>query len=187
VKPTVTLTYGLSYELEMPPLEANGKQVSLVDQDGKQVAAADYLAARKAAALAGTVLQPTFGFALTPNIAGHPKYPYDPFYGGLSPRVSVAWSPKYTGGILGSLLGDGKTVIRAGYGRIFGRLNGVNLLLVPLLPPGLLQAVSCPGVSKAGQCLGNNGVDASTVFRMCRKHYRNPTSLVWAVMPEQAT
>ena len=29
-KPSVTLTYGLSYKLEMPPYELNGKQVSLV-------------------------------------------------------------------------------------------------------------------------------------------------------------
>jgi hypothetical protein len=166
VKPTVTLTYGLSYELEMPPYELNGKQVSLVDSNGNQVDAATYLAQRKAAALSGQALQPAFGFALTPNIAGHPKYPYEPFYGGLSPRVSVAWNPRFSSGLLGTLLGDNKTVIRAGYGRIFGRLNGVNLLLVPLLPPGLLQAVSCPGVSKTGQCLGNNGVDPSTVFRI---------------------
>ena len=35
-----------------------------------------------------------------------------------------------------------------------------------MLPPGLLQATSCPGVSKTGQCLGANGVDPSTVFRI---------------------
>ncbi|HTS27883.1 MAG TPA: carboxypeptidase-like regulatory domain-containing protein [Bryobacteraceae bacterium] len=166
LKPTVTLTYGLSYQIEMPPVEQNGKQVSLVDQNGNQVPADQYLQQRAAAALAGQADQPIFGFALTPNIAGHPKYPYDPFYGGLSPRVSVAWNPKYSSGLLGTLFGDNKTVIRAGYGRIFGRLNGVNLLLVPLLPPGLLQAVSCTGVSKGGQCLLNNGVDPSTVFRI---------------------
>ena len=49
---------------------------------------------------------------------------------------------------------------------MFGRLNGVNQLLVPLLPPGLLQAVSCTGVSRTGQCLGNDGVDPSTAFRI---------------------
>jgi len=57
--------------------------------------------------------------------------------------------------------------LRAGYGRLFGRLNGVNQLLVPLLPPGLLQAVSCTGPSRiTGQCTGNGGVDASTAFRV---------------------
>jgi hypothetical protein len=79
----------------------------------------------------------------------------------------VAWNPKFSSGVLGTLLGDNKTVIRAGYGRIFGRLNGVNLLLVPLLPPGLLQAVSCVGPSRVtGQCALANGVDASSVFRI---------------------
>src|SRR5262249_8926918 len=150
--------------LQMPPYELNGKQVSLVDTNGNLVVAQDYLDKRKAAALAGQVYQPTLGFATVRNVAGSPKYPYDPFYKGFSPRVSVAWNPKFSGGILGKLLGDGKTVVRGGYGRIYGRLNGVNLLLVPLLPPGLLQAVSCVGVSKTGQCLGNGGVDPSTAF-----------------------
>ena len=167
VKPSVTLTYGLSYMLEMPPYELNGKQVSLTDSSGNQVIAQDYLNQRQTAALAGQVYNPVLGFALTPNINGHPKYPYDPFYGGVSPRFSVAWNPKFSDGFMGTLFGQNKTVIRAGYGRIFGRLNGVNLLLVPLLPPGLLQAVSCAGPSKNGSsCLLSNGVDPSTVFRV---------------------
>ena len=53
LKPTVTLTYGISYNLEMPPYELNGKQVSLVDPDGKPIVASDYLAQREKAALAG--------------------------------------------------------------------------------------------------------------------------------------
>ena len=78
----------------------------------------------------------------------------------------MAWNPKFSGGLLGTLVGENKTVIRGGYGRIYGRLNGVNLLLVPLLPPGLLQAVSCVGVSRTGGCLGANGVDPSSAFRI---------------------
>ena len=39
-------------------------------------------------------------------------------------------------------MGDDKTVIRGGYGRIYGRLNGVDLVLVPLLGTGLIQPVS---------------------------------------------
>ena len=31
IKPTLTLTYGLGYQIEMPPVEQNGKQVELVD------------------------------------------------------------------------------------------------------------------------------------------------------------
>ncbi len=106
-------------------------------------------------------------FATVNNIGSGHKYPYDPFYGGFSPRFSIAWNPKFNDGILGKLLGSNATVLRAGYGRLFGRLNGVNQLLVPLLPPGLLQAVSCTGVSRSGGgCLGSNGVDASSAFRI---------------------
>jgi hypothetical protein len=183
MKPAVTLTYGISYNLEMPPYEINGKQVSLVDLDGRPVGAADYLKQREEAALAGQAYQPVFGFATTTNIKGR-KYPYDPFYGGVSPRMSVAWNPKFRSGLLGTLLGENKTVIRAGYGRIYGRLNGVNLVLVPLLPPGLLQAVSCVGVSRTGQCLGANGVDPSTAFRVGTDGLTAPLPPVSQTLPQ---
>ena len=45
--------------------------------------------------------------------------------------------------MLGKVFGSGKTVVRGGYSRICGRLNGVDLVLVPLLGPGLLQGVTC--------------------------------------------
>ena len=43
----------------------------------------------------------------------------------------------------GDVFGDGKTVIRGGYGLTYGRLNGVDLVLVPLLGTGLIQPVQC--------------------------------------------
>jgi hypothetical protein len=183
IKPTVTLTYGISYNLEMPPYEINGKQVSLVDQNGKPVVASDYLNAREQAALQGQAYQPILGFSTTANIPGR-KYPYDPFYGGVTPRVSAAWAPHFNSGLLGKLLGENKTVIRGGYGRIYGRLNGVNLVLVPLLPPGLLQAVSCVGVSRTGQCMGANGVDPSTAFRIGTDGLTAPLPQVSQTLPQ---
>ena len=54
----------------MPPYELNGKQVSLVDTDGKPIVGAGLPDARKKAALAGQVYQPTLGFATTNNIEG---------------------------------------------------------------------------------------------------------------------
>src|SRR5215831_18714335 len=68
--------------------------------------------------------------------------------------------------ILGSIFSHGQTVIRGGYSRIYGRLNGVPLVLTPLLGTGLLQPVSCIGASRTGQCLGNGGVDPTTAFRI---------------------
>lgn len=55
---------------EMPPVEADGKQVVLVDANNKTINAEDYLNARKAAALEGNVYNPEIGFALIPNVAG---------------------------------------------------------------------------------------------------------------------
>ncbi len=164
LKPSLTLTYGLSYALEMPPYELNGNQVMLVDQSGAVVDQASYLAKRKAAALAGQVYNPVLGYETIKNTGR--KYPYNPVWDQWSPRAALAWNPKYSNGVLGKFLGDGKTVIRGGYGRIYGRLNGVDLVLVPLLGPGLLQAVSCIGASSNGQCLGSGNVTPATAFRI---------------------
>ena len=120
LKPSITLTYGMGWSLEMPPVEATGKQVMLVDANDKPIDTETYLANRQAAALQGQVYNPQIGFALVPNVAGHPKYPFDPFYHGFSPRVAVSWNPD-----LGSRFGGKNTVFRGGYGRIYGRVNGV--------------------------------------------------------------
>src|SRR5206468_7697941 len=55
MKPSITFNYGLGWTLEMPPVEAQGKQISFVDQAGQQVNTVAYLNARKAAALQGEV------------------------------------------------------------------------------------------------------------------------------------
>ena len=162
----LTLTYGLGYQIEMPPTEAAGRQVMLVDQSGNQVGAAQYLNTKKAAALQGQIYNPNLGFATINNVAGHPKYPYDPFYGGLSPRIALAWNPNFSDGVLGQIFGGNRTVIRGGYNRIFGRLNGVGQVLNPLLGAAYAQPVSCIGASTSGACLGTNGVNASSAFRI---------------------
>ncbi len=166
VKPTFTLVYGLGYTLEMPPYEINGKQISLVDSSGQAINAEDYLAAKKSAALKGEAYDPVIGYAAVRNVGAGLKYPYNPVYNEFSPRIAMAWNPNYDSGLLGKVIGHGKTVIRGGYGRIYGRLNGVNLVLVPLLGVGLIQAVTCLGPSKTGQCTGNGNVDPSSVFRI---------------------
>ena len=102
-----------------------------------------YLKQRENAALQGQVYNPTVGFALVGNTGAGQKYPYNPFYGGFSPRVAVAWNPQFSDGLLGTAFGHDKTVVRGGYSRIFGRLNGVDLVLVPLLGTGLIQPVQC--------------------------------------------
>jgi hypothetical protein len=161
----LTLTYGLGYQVEMPNQEQDGKAVIMVDSAVIPISATDYFKEKKAQALLGQVYNPVVGFETINNIAGM-KYPYKPFYGGLSPRVAVAWNPTFSNGILGKLFGGNKTVVRGGYSRLYGRLNGSAQVLDSVLGAGLLQPVSCIGASKTGQCLGTGGVDATTAFRI---------------------
>jgi Carboxypeptidase regulatory-like domain len=167
VKPSLTFTYGLSYDLTMPVREINGKQVVMVDQAGNPIDIKGYMTNRSSAALQGQVYEPTIGFALLGNSSGgENKYPYKPFYGGFSPHASLAWNPNIRDGLAGKIFGGNKTVIRGGYGRIYGRLNGVDLLLVPLLGPGLIQGVQCVGPLSNGTCAGASGSTPATAFRI---------------------
>ncbi len=143
-KPSLTINYGISWALEMPPSERDGNQVMFTDVNGNAIRVQDYLNNRKAAALAGSVYNPEVGFALIRNVGGGGrKYPYDPFYAAFSPRLSLAWNPRFQNESLAKIFGDGATVIRGGYGRIYGRVNGDVQVLNPLLSPGLILATQC--------------------------------------------
>jgi hypothetical protein len=171
LKPSFTFTYGIGWTLEMPPTEANGKQIELVDSSGQQLDTLSYLKQREAAALQGQVYNPEIGFALVGNTGSGQKYPYLPFYGSFSPRVAAAWNPNYSDGALGKLFGGNKSVIRGGYSRVYGRLNGVDLVLVPLLGTGLIQAVSCrqnfmPASAGAAPLCGPNNPTVANAFRV---------------------
>jgi Carboxypeptidase regulatory-like domain len=143
-KPTFTFTYGLGYALEMPPVEQDGKQTVLIDAANQPVATEAYLANVKRAALAGQVYNPELGFALVGNASNGLKYPYNPYYGQFSPRVAISWNPHFdTDSLGGKIFGHDSTVLRGGYGRQYGRTNGVVQVLVPLLGLGLEQPVAC--------------------------------------------
>ena len=155
MKPSFTLTAGMGYTLEMPPHEAQGKQTVLVDAADEPIETTDFLAQTKANALVGQPFNPEVGFALVGNVGSGLKYPYQPFYGSFSPRVGLAWNPGFSK----------ETVVRGGYGRIYGRLNGVDLVLVPLLGVGLIQATACAKPLSSGQC-GPANPTAATAYRV---------------------
>ena len=185
IRPTLTLTYGLGWGLAMPPYEIDGKQVSMVDAAGNFIDIKGYMLSRQAAALKGQVYNPQIGFATIKNVnGGQSKYPFDPFYGGFSPRASLAWSPGFDSGMLGTIFGRNKTVLRGGYARIYGRLNGVDLLLVPLLGPGLLQAVSCPAPLRDGTCAGGSAANPTTSFRIGVDGNVGPLPSVTPTLPQ---
>ncbi len=185
VKPHVTITYGITYDLSMPPFELNGKQVQMVDDAGNPVGLKSYLTQKETAALAGNVYQPQIGFDLIGNAAGGAnKYPYSPFYGGFSPHASLAWNPNFSSGLGEKIFGRNNTVIRGGYGRIYGRLNGVDLMLVPLLGPGLLQAVACVGPTISGTCAGPGGATLNSAYRIGVDGMNAPLPSVSSTFPQ---
>src|SRR5271169_4941118 len=172
----------------MPPVEKNGKQVELVDANAEPISATDYLSQRRRAALQGQVYNPEVGFALVGNTANGLKYPYHPFYGEFSPRLAAAWSPRFDiNSLAGKIFGHEDTVIRGGYGRIYGRLNGVDLVLVPLLGTGLIQPVQCTGnlaAGAGGTCGAGGSATPTTAFRIGTNGLTAPIPLASATLPQ---
>lgn len=184
LKKSLTINAGVGYAIEMPPQEATGKQVLMVDANANPIYTEQFFNQRRAAAEAGQVFNPQIGFALLANVNGKPKYPYNPFYGGISPRLSFAYNPHFgTDNWLGKLTGDGATVIRGGFGRQFGRLNGVAQVLTPLLGPGLIQAVQCRTALATGVC-GSSTPNDSTAFRIGVDGMSAPLPSATATLPQ---
>jgi hypothetical protein len=181
MKPTFTLIYGLGYTIEMPPYEQLGKQIVATDDSGQPLVAQQYFAEKQAQALQGQSYNPYIGFAGVRTIGTGLKYPYNPVYNEFSPRLAFAWQPNYDSGILGKVIGHGKTVIRGGYGRIYGRLNGVGLVLTPLLGVGLIQAVTCNGPSITGAC---GGVTPANAWRAGTDGGTAPLASPAATLPQ---
>jgi Carboxypeptidase regulatory-like domain len=189
MKPSFTLTYGLGWTLEMPPTEKNGKQIELVDSSGQQLDLQSYLNQRQAAALQGQVYNPEVGFALVGNTGAGQKYPYNPFYGSFSPRIAAAWNPNISEGFLGKAFGGNKSVIRGGYSRVYGRLNGVDLVLVPLLGTGLIQAVQCtanfmPATPGGAPFCGSTNPTVANAFRIGTDGNKAPIPPATPTLPQ---
>jgi len=155
ITPTLTVNYGLNWSVDVPPIDASGKQaISLILPANQVLVPEDYLAQRQQAALSGNIYNPTVGFS--PIASTGRTYPYDLVLDTVAPRLAMAWNPKFSGG---------KMVIRGGYGQLFDRLNGVQKVGNALQGFGFQQTLTCLGPSRTGQCLGVAGVDPSTVFR----------------------
>src|SRR5437016_529910 len=161
--PSLTLTSGLTWGVQLPPYDPTGKTALMIDvSTGKLIDSESYLKAKSAAALNGDVFNPTIGYV--PIKATGRKYPYDPDYSNFGPRLAVAWNPSFSDGIMGSLAGSKKTVIRAGWSRAFDRINGVGIVLTPALGIGFGDLSVCRAPATAGVC--GNGGDPTSNFRI---------------------
>jgi Carboxypeptidase regulatory-like domain len=151
VKPNLTVTYGLRWSLFPPPWEVNGWQAASSVNLGQQF---------NQTALA---MQQGLGYAnvapLTFVLSGKANNGAG-FYGfektDFAPRISIAYSPRPEGSWLRKIVGDAdKTVIRAGFGKVYDRA-GMQLISTfdANAPAGLSATVQnpccIPGVDDAG-------------------------------------
>jgi hypothetical protein len=174
IRQNLTLNYGLEWGTQMPPYEINGVQDIAVDASGVPINGQQFLQNTVNDALKGQVYNPVIGFEPIHDVAGHPKYPFNTYYGAFSPRVALAWNPKFDSGILGRITGNGKTVVRLGFSRLYDRNNGVDLVLDPLLGYGFGQTIRCTGASPINTitsaatptCNGGGNTTPLTAFRV---------------------
>lgn len=155
MRPTLTLTYGIGYGWQTPPTEAHGQQTFTVDSGtGQILTAAGYIQAKQQAALNGQVYNPTIGY-LPIRQSGRSGI-WNTDYGNIAPRLSVAWSPSYSDGMRGKMFGSGKTVVRAGFGIYYDRVNNVQSVEIPQLGVGFAQtlALTTPGCDLNGTSAG---------------------------------
>ncbi len=109
IRPHLTLTLGLRYSLERPVYEKQGFEVQ------PTVPLGTYFQLRLAAAAQGSnFIAPVVINRSGPANGGKPMYDWDK--NNFQPRISLAWSPNYSQGLLHSLFGDsGKSVLRGGF------------------------------------------------------------------------
>lgn len=116
IKSNLTLNFGLRYSLLQPPYEVNGVQVA------PTTSLDAYFHQRGTLMQQGQSLN-VFNAPITFDLSGQAngKKPYWGWdYKDFAPRISVAWSPKWSSGFLAALFGGpGKSSIRGGWGLYF--------------------------------------------------------------------
>jgi hypothetical protein len=117
MKPNITLTYGVRWSFFPAPWETNGLQTSPTVGLGTQF----NQNVKNMIHGIGFGAEPPIMFNLAgPANHGPGFYPLEKT--DWSPRISIAFSPRPSGGLFKRLLGDNdKTVIRAGFSRVYDR------------------------------------------------------------------
>jgi hypothetical protein len=116
LRPSLTVTLGLRYQFQTVPYDTDGEEATFLNTSLSQI-----LNTRIANGLAG-ISGPDATPLLTYSLAGkanHAPGLYPNEWHDLSPRVGFAWNPSFSDGFLGKIVGDHKTVIRAGAAMIY--------------------------------------------------------------------
>lgn len=118
VRPSLTLNYGLRWDL-LPPWREKYNQIQTAVLGQQSVVYPD--------APQGIVF---------PGDPGIPSTLAPTKYGNFAPRIGLAWSPGFDGGLLGRLFGGAqKTSIRAGYGLFYTAIEGLSAGIMSANPP----------------------------------------------------
>lgn len=172
---SLTFTLGLNYGWLPPPTERLDRFAFVTNlASGEIYTAKSYLDAKRTAAEAGQVFNPTFG--IRPINDSNRDTIFDTDFSNLGPRLAVAWNPSTRGGLLGSLMGNRRTVLRGGFAIVHDRVNSVTVILPSAFGIGFgqvlnLNAPFCnasgtPGTGcNAAAAGGNRGLSA---FRLGR-------------------
>src|SRR5260370_534333 len=134
------------------------------DSTGKVINFDDYMATRKSQALAGQIYNPQLDYM--PIKQTGRKYPYDPDWTNFSPRVAFAWNPSFSNGLLGNLFGNRKSVLRGGFARVYDRINGVGIVMIPALGVGFGNNLRCAGPQVNAGVVSCGTSNPSNAFRI---------------------
>jgi hypothetical protein len=112
VRPALTITYGVRWQFHNPLSEVNGYE-AIQNQTPQSI-----FTVRQGDAvqgISGPYAVPFLTYSLGGKANHGPGY-YKPSYDNFAPRIGIAYAPSASEGVLGHLLGEHKTSIRAGFG-----------------------------------------------------------------------
>jgi hypothetical protein len=120
VRNNLTLNFGVRWHLYPAPYEANGFQAAQ-DTDMRQLFALRQ--ANNAAGISGENAEPFLRYDLIGK-ANNARDLYETDLNNFAPRFGFAYTPNFSGGFLGALFGENKTVIRGGGAVVYDRPGG---------------------------------------------------------------
>jgi Carboxypeptidase regulatory-like domain len=163
VKPNLTITYGLRYSLFSPPWETNGVEVTPHGDPvggGSPETLSKWFQDRATKMSNGgsSVDDALLTYDLAGPANGKPGY-YNWDYHNFGPKLAFAYTPRFSGGMLGSLFGADKTVIRGGIGVVYDRIGAGLLDTFDRngsfgLSTGITAPIPCVGPTAADPCTG---------------------------------
>jgi hypothetical protein len=131
-RPNLTLNLGLRWEPQLPIVAKNRNFAKVSYEDLFGISGV------------GNLFKPgtRTGRATQFTELGIDEQIYDPDYNNFGPSVGVSWSPNFTSGLLGRVMGTGgQTVLRGGYSLAFVR-EGLGAYITPIQsnPGGIVVA-----------------------------------------------